>query len=61
MKETETTLNIAEEWRKGYQAGYQAGRYDALDGLDYDDRTPLRKRKDSGDYEEVSADDEREL
>ncbi|WP_340028975.1 hypothetical protein MHB71_05000 [Paenibacillus sp. FSL H7-0940] len=52
---TKTTLNIAEEWRKGYQAGYQAGRYDALDGLDYDDRTPLQKRKDT---EETRGDDD---
>lgn len=59
MKKTETTLNIAEEWRKGYQAGYQAGRYDALEGREYDDRTPLQKRKDNGEYEEVEADNER--
>ncbi|WP_427050399.1 hypothetical protein [Paenibacillus sp. TC-CSREp1] len=51
---TETTSNIAEEWRKGYEAGYVSGRIDALDGREYDDRTPLQKRKDSG---EVDADD----
>ncbi|WP_434750231.1 DNA cytosine methyltransferase [Paenibacillus amylolyticus] len=45
MKESETTLNIAEEWRKGYEAGYVNGRIDALDGREYDDRTPLQKRK----------------
>lgn len=49
----ETTLNIAEEWRKGYEAGYVNGRIDALEGREYDDRTPLQKRKDSGEYEEV--------
>ncbi|MCM3205640.1 hypothetical protein [Paenibacillus illinoisensis] len=52
------SLNIAEEWRKGYEAGYYAGRIDVLEGREYDDRTPLQKRKDNG---EVAADDEREL
>lgn len=41
----ETTINIAEEWRKGYEAGYAYGRIDALGGRAYDDRTPLQKRK----------------
>lgn len=49
-----TTSNSAEEWRKGYEAGYAYGRFDALEGREYDDRTPLQKRKDNG---EVSADD----
>lgn len=53
-----TSVNIAEEWRKGYEAGYYAGRIDALEGREYNDRTPLQKRKDSG---EVAADDGREL
>jgi len=51
----ETTLNIAEEWRKGYKAGYVNGRIDALDGREYDDRTPLQKRKDT---EEMRGDDD---
>ncbi|MDQ0168742.1 hypothetical protein [Paenibacillus tundrae] len=41
--------NIAEEWRKGYEAGYFAGRIDALDKREYDDRTPLQKRKEERD------------
>jgi hypothetical protein len=55
---TETTLNIAEEWRKGYEAGYYAGRIDTLEGRKYDDRTPLQKWEDSG---EAAADDERKF
>ncbi len=52
-----TTHNIAEEWRKGYEAGYVNGRIDALEGREYDDRTSLRKRKDRGEDGEVAADD----
>ncbi|WP_339273769.1 hypothetical protein MKY59_21480 [Paenibacillus sp. FSL W8-0426] len=53
-----TSVNIAKEWRKGYEAGYVNGRIDALEGREYDDRTPLQKRRDD---REVAADDEREL
>lgn len=49
------SLNIAEEWRKGYEAGYYAGRIDALEEREYDDRTPLQKRKDT---EETRGDDD---
>lgn len=41
----------AQEYRKAFEAGYMYGRIDAIQGADYDDRTPLQKRRDSDDVE----------
>ncbi|MNY59006.1 hypothetical protein D3C86_1954070 [compost metagenome] len=38
----------AEDWKAAYECGYMYGRIDAIQGAEYDDRTPLAKRTDTG-------------
>ncbi|MEK5414371.1 hypothetical protein [Paenibacillus sp. FSL L8-0708] len=45
-----------DEYREIYAMGYMYGRIDAIQGADYDGRTPLAKREST----EVIADDDSE-
>ncbi|MNW51847.1 hypothetical protein D3C74_293430 [compost metagenome] len=36
-------MNAYEEWRKGFEAGYFYGRIDAVNGREYDGRTPKER------------------
>lgn len=45
-----------EDYRAGYAAGYMYGRIDAIKAAEYDDRTPLQKRNDTGVSTDVDAD-----
>lgn len=42
-------MNAHEEWRKGFEAGYFYGRIDAVNGREYDGRTPKER------YEAVNS------
>lgn len=50
-------MNIAEEYRKAFEAGYFYGRMDALKGREYDDRTPLDRKKAEEDGEGTKGGD----
>ncbi|RCX22927.1 hypothetical protein DFP94_101516 [Fontibacillus phaseoli] len=38
-------MNIYDEWRKGFEAGYYYGRLDEMKGAAYDSRTPGEKHR----------------
>lgn len=43
-----------DEYREIYAMGYMYGRIDAIQGADYDDRTPLAKREEAQDDDKQS-------
>lgn len=46
---------IADIYRMAYESGYFNGRIDETLGKEYDDRTPLTKRREAVDNEEEAA------
>lgn len=45
-----------DNYRAAFEAGYFYGRIDAINGAEYDDRTPLAKREETEGDTDVDAD-----
>lgn len=43
-----------DDYRAAFESGYMYGRIDAIQGAEYDDRTPLAKREEAQDDDKQS-------